>query len=184
LFGTFIQQQFKIQTMSDPFISEIKIMSFSFAPHGWALCNGQTLPINQNQALFALLGTTYGGNGQTTFLLPNLQGRTPVHMGAGITLGQQAGEQNHTLAITEIPTHTHDFRAVTPGTANTNNPNNALLSNTTPAQLYVSTPNAPATTLRPQAISTVGGSQGHNNMQPYLTLSFCIALQGIFPSQN
>jgi microcystin-dependent protein len=172
--------------MSEPYIAEIRIVSFNFAPKFWARCDGQSMPINQNQALFSLLGTTYGGNGQTTFNLPNLKTRTPIHRGNGFTQGQAGGEQIHTLSVPEIPAHTHTFTAATPSNSstNTNNPSGGLLSNTAPAQLYNSTPNAPLTSLIPQSISSIGGSQAHGNMQPYLTLTFCIALVGIFPSQN
>jgi microcystin-dependent protein len=168
--------------MSDPFLSEIKIMSFVFAPKGWALCNGQFMPINQNQALFSLLGTTFGGNGQTTFALPDLRARAPIHVGSGHTLGERGGEQAHTLSIAETPTHTHGFNA-NGNPATTNTPGPALtLAASTAANLYHGPTNL--TAMAPNAVSTIGGSQAHLNMQPFLTLSFCIALQGIFPSQN
>jgi microcystin-dependent protein len=168
--------------MAEPFLSEIRIMSFSFAPKGWALCNGQLLPINQNQALFSLLGTTYGGDGRVNFALPNLQGRTPIHMGSSHTLGEMGGEQGHTLSISEIPTHTHTANA-TSAAATAGNPSSAsVLSKSAGANLYASASNL--TALDPQAIANVGGSQVHLNMQPFLVLNFCIALQGIFPSQN
>jgi microcystin-dependent protein len=165
--------------MSEPFLSEIRIMSFVFAPKGWALCNGQLLPINQNQALFSLLGTTYGGDGRVNFALPDLRGRTPIHEGSGHTLGEKAGEQAHTLSIAELPTHTH---AVTGSSANgaTVLPTDGLLA--AAAGLYGSP--SQLTSLNPATITNVGGSQAHLNMQPFLTLSFCIALQGIFPSPN
>jgi microcystin-dependent protein len=169
--------------MSEPFLSEIKIMSFGFPPKGWALCDGQLLPINQNQALFSLLGTTYGGDGRVNFGLPNLDGRTPMHMGNGHTLGERGGEQAHTLSISEIPTHVHTANASLETTNNLVDPpaNNILAS---PAvQLYSSTLTN-LTSLLPGTIANVGGSQAHLNMQPFLTLSFCIALQGIFPSQT
>ena len=167
--------------MAEPFLSEIRIMSFVFPPKGWALCNGQFLPINQNQALFSLLGTTYGGNGQTTFALPDLRGRTPIHMGAH-TLGERGGEQAHTLSISELPMHTHAQRAVN-GPATTNTPaSGVMLAKSTGANLYAADTNLEA--LSPAALSNTGGSQAHLNMQPFLTLSFCIALQGIFPSPN
>ena len=174
--------------MSEPFLSEIRIMSFSYAPRGWAMCNGQFLPINQNQALFSLLGTTYGGNGQTTFALPNLQGRAPIHFGNSHSLGEQGGEQAHTLTISEIPLHVHDFSSntcVASATANATvgPPTGNYWANN--GKATYSTGNGIANgVMSPQAVSSVGGSQPHTNMQPYLVLNFCIALQGIFPSQN
>jgi len=165
--------------MAEPFLSEIRIMSFVFPPQGWALCNGQFLPINQNQALFSLLGTTYGGNGQTTFALPDLRGRVPIHFGAGHTLGEKGGEQAHTLTQTEMPMHIHFLNGTTADT-DTNLAASNLLGTAT--DLYTSF--AAPVALNPASISNVGGSQAHQNMQPYLTLSFCIALIGIFPSQN
>jgi len=166
--------------MAEPFLSEIRIMSFVFAPKGWALSNGQLLPINQNQALFSLLGTTFGGDGRVNFALPDLRGRTPIHVGSGHTLGERGGEQAHTLSISELPTHTH----VLSGTSTNGNaliPAGNLLA-PTPSQMYHSADNLVA--FAPEAVSNVGGSQAHLNMQPFLTLSFCIALQGIFPSPN
>jgi microcystin-dependent protein len=161
--------------MAEPFLSEIRIMSFNFAPKGWAMCNGQLLPINQNQALFSLLGTTYGGDGRVNFGLPDLRGRVPIHMGKGFTLGEKGGEQAHTLSIAEIPTHQHLGTASTPS-------NTKILAQARGSFLY-----GPATGLQPMApneIGNVGGSQAHLNMEPFLTLTFCIALQGIFPSQT
>ena len=166
--------------MAEPFLSEIRIMSFVFAPKGWALCNGQLLPINQNQALFSLLGTTFGGDGRVNFGLPDLRGRTPIHVGAGHTLGERGGEQAHTLSVSEIPMHTHVANATTV-TATANQPaTNLLLAVSTPQSLYTSATNLQV--MSPTAVANVGGSQAHLNMQPFLTLSFCIALQGIFPS--
>ena len=165
--------------MAEPFLSEIRIMSFVFAPKGWALCNGQLLPINQNQGLFSLLGTTFGGDGRVNFALPNLQGRTPIHVGSGHTLGEQGGEQAHTLSIAELPTHTHVLQA-SGNNAGTNSPNGAVLANST--AVYHAPTNL--TSLSPSSVTNTGGSQAHLNMQPFLTLSFCIALQGIFPSPN
>jgi microcystin-dependent protein len=163
---------------------EIKIFSFNFAPKGWAMCNGQLLPINQNQPLFALLGTTYGGNGQTTFALPNLQGRTAMHMGQGHVMGERAGEESHTVTSSELPAHIHPATAdVASGHATTSNPNNTYPTNTAPTQMY-SHGSANMTTMYPQMVSNVGGSQPHENRQPFLALNFCIALQGVFPSQN
>lgn len=166
--------------MSEPFLSEIKIMSFNFPPKGWALCNGQFLPINQNQALFALLGTTYGGNGQTTFALPNLRGRVPIHMGNGHTLGEAAGSTSVTVNIQQLPTHLHGLQASNVGTNTSTDPTSNYLG---PANNLYSAP-ASLMTINPATVSSVGGSQPHNNMMPYLTLNFCIALVGIFPSRN
>jgi microcystin-dependent protein len=164
--------------MAEPFLSEIRIMSFVFAPKGWALANGQLLPINQNQGLFSLLGTTFGGDGRVNFALPDLRGRTPIHVGSGHTLGEKGGEPAHTLSIAELPTHTHMLQG-TNATANPQPvPTNAYLAPT--ASLYAKP--AALTSLFPAAVTNVGGSQAHLNMQPFLTLSFCIALQGIFPS--
>ena len=165
--------------MADPFLAEIRIMSFEFAPQGWALCNGQLLPINQNQALFSLLGTTYGGDGQVNFALPDLRARVPVHEGNGHTLGERSGEQAHTLSISEMPTHTHLVQASpAPGTAV--NPANAVLA--AASNVYRQADNLAA--LNAASVTNVGGSQAHLNMQPFLALNFCIALQGIFPSSN
>lgn len=181
-------------SFSEPFLSEIRLFSFNFPPKGWAFCNGQFLPINQNQALFSLLGTTYGGNGQTTFALPNLQGRLAIHEGAGHTLGEAAGASAVTLTIQQLPAHTHALMArndVVAAAAGPRDPTGKLYAqaqvalqggNTAPVQLY-----GPPNNLTPmaaQAVSNVGGNQAHNNMMPYLVLNYCIALQGIFPSQN
>lgn len=168
--------------MAEPFLSEIRIMSFSFAPQGWAQCNGQLLPINQNQALFSLLGTTYGGNGQTNFALPDFRGRTPIHVGASHTLGERAGQETQTLTIQQLPQHVHAVAAI---------------NNVTADQQYASATTHWASggsfagfhqnsnaTMDPATILPVGGNQAHLNMQPFLTLNFCIALQGIFPSPN
>jgi microcystin-dependent protein len=168
--------------MAEPFLSEIRIMSVpsNWIPRGWALCNGQLLPINQNQALFSLLGTTFGGNGQTTFALPDLRGRAPLHVGANHTLGELGGEYNHTLSISETPQHTHSAAASTAATGGTASPNNNYLGG---GNNVYAAPNAgPLTTMRPDTITNVGGSQPHNNTQPYLVLHFMIALIGIFPS--
>jgi microcystin-dependent protein len=167
--------------VAEPFLGEIRLMSFVFAPKGWALCNGQLLPINQNQALFALLGTTYGGDGRVNFGLPDCHARTPIHMGSGHTLGERGGEQAHTLALSELPTHTHTLSGTSSDGSQTV-PAGALLARAAPANPYAA-PNQ----LGPMNVASVtnmGGSQAHQNMQPFLTLNFCIALQGIFPSQN
>jgi microcystin-dependent protein len=169
--------------MAEPFLSEIRIMSFVFAPKGWALCNGQLLPINQNQALFSLLGTTFGGDGRVNFALPDLRGRTPIHVGSGHTLGERGGEQAHTLSIAELPTHTH----VLMGANNVVNTSvdtpaaNTVLGTSAIDQYRIATT---LVAMDPSAVSNVGGSQAHLNMQPFLILNFCIALQGIFPSPN
>jgi microcystin-dependent protein len=168
--------------MAEPFLSEIRLMSFGFPPKGWALCDGQLLPINQNQALFSLLGTTYGGDGRVNFGLPDLRGRAPIHMGSGHTLGERGGEQAHTLSIAEIPTHVHTANASsTP--ANTNTPGIAIgLATSALSQLYGPPANLQA--MAANALTNTGGSQAHLNMQPFLVINFSIALQGIFPSQT
>jgi microcystin-dependent protein len=167
--------------VAEPFLSEIRIMSFVFAPKGWALCNGQLLPINQNQALFSLLGTTFGGDGRVNFGLPDLRARVPIHVGSGHTLGERGGEQAHTLSIAELPTHTHVLNGSSAAAnASPPTPIGNLLGDSSPAQAY----GAPSALVAMSAasVTNVGGSQAHLNTQPFLTLSFCIALQGIFPS--
>lgn len=165
--------------MAEPFLSEIRIMSFEFAPKGWALCNGQLLPINQNQALFSLLGTTFGGDGRVNFALPDLRARVPIHVGSGHTLGERGGEQAHTLSIAELPTHTH-LEQASSNVGDAVNPSNAVLASA--SNVYRTADNL--TALGAASVTNVGGSQAHLNAQPFLTLSFCIALQGIFPSPN
>jgi len=167
--------------MGTPFLSEIKIISFNYPPKGWAFCDGQLLPINQNQALFSLMGTTYGGDGRVSFGLPNLQGRIPLHMGAGFTLGELAGEQSHTLTVSELPGHTHPANCNSnPGTQASPGGNFWAQDNNGNAPYSTSAGGA----LNAGAITSVGGSQAHLNLAPYLTVNFIIALQGIFPSQN
>jgi microcystin-dependent protein len=171
--------------MAEPFLSEIRIFSFSYAPQGWALCNGQLLPINQNQALFSLLGTTYGGDGRVNFALPDLRGRVPFHFdNSGFVLGQKAGEEAHTLTQSEMPAHLH---AIAPG----NNATNATATQGAPTgNFWANSGKSVYTTSQFNAsmgagtVSNVGGSQPHENRSPFLTLNFCIALQGIFPSRN
>jgi microcystin-dependent protein len=170
--------------MGTPYLSEIRLISFNFAPKGWALCDGQILPINQNQALFSLLGTTYGGNGQTTFALPNLQGRTILHTGADSSghfyaLGQSAGEVGVTLTPSQMPAHSHVAQGI------------LVQANSFPAagRTWAESPSNPYssnanTVMNPSSLAQVGGSHPHNNMPPYLTLNFIIALAGIFPSRN
>jgi microcystin-dependent protein len=165
--------------VSDPFLGEIRIVSWSFAPRGWAFCNGQLLPVSQNAPLFTLLGKTYGGDGQTTFSLPNLQGLTPIHMGNGFTIGQQGGEQAHTLTIDEAATHTHSAAG-----SSTSGDSPVPAGNYLGGADNFYAPLQNATTLPSATIASTGGSQPHNNMQPYLVLSFVIALQGIFPPQT
>ena len=166
--------------MAEPFLSEIRIMSFVFAPKGWALCNGQLLPIDQNQALFSLLGTTFGGDGRVNFGLPDLRARTPIHVGSGHTLGERGGEPAHTLSIAEIPQHVHVLNGTSVQATTSTPATNLMLAKSTPQNLYGAATNLQA--FSPAAVANVGGSQAHLNLQPFLTLSFCIALQGIFPS--
>ena len=168
--------------MPNPFLAEIMWYPFNWAPKGWAMCNGQLLPINQNQPLFALLGTTYGGNGQTTFALPDLKGRVPLHFEGSFTLGTKLGEESHTLTQAEMPAHNHSVMANTAAATSTLPLLNGRLANSTPQNLYgpFSGPQA----MDPGSILNVGGSQTHQNMQPYLVLNFIIALQVIVPSQN
>jgi len=154
-------------------------MSFGFAPRNWAMCNGQFLPINQNQALFSLLGTMYGGNGQTTFALPDLRGQTPIHFNTN-TLGSKGGQQAHTLSISEMPLHQHVLQASNTA-GNVANPSGSVLAQ---ASNVYSANQGNLVALNPASIPNVGGSQAHLNMQPFLTLTFCIALIGVFPSPN
>src|SRR5262249_2516880 len=171
--------------MADPFVAEIRIFPFNFAPKGWAFCDGQLMPLSQNTALFSLLGTTYGGNGKSNFALPDLQGRAPMHPGQGpglslYDLGQTGGSETVTLLESEIPSHSHTLRASL---------DDADLAIPTPTRtlakasgnLYGPTPNV---AMAPAALAPAGGDAPHNNLQPYLTLSFCIALQGVFPPRG
>ncbi|HMH42747.1 MAG TPA: tail fiber protein [Pyrinomonadaceae bacterium] len=166
--------------MSTPFMGEIKIVSFNFAPKGWAQCNGQFLPINQNQALFSLLGTQFGGNGQTTFALPDFRSRIPIHMGSGFIIGQNGGQESHTVTQAEMPAHTHLLQANKLG-ADVNVLSGNLFGQVS-GGIYGNPSNL--TTILPSTITNIGGSQPHENRQPFLVLCFVIALQGIFPSQN
>ena len=170
--------------MSEPFLAEIKIVSFNFPPKGWALCNGQLLPINQNQALFSLLGTTYGGDGRVNFALPNLRGKVPIHISNPHVLGETAGQTAVTITAQQLPTHVHAMQATTAQAAA--NSNSAAPARMLAQSNFSSAWGSPANlqSFSPSAITNVGGSQPHNNMMPYLVLNFIIALQGIFPSRN
>ncbi len=169
--------------MSTPFLSELKMVSFGFAPKGWTMCNGQLLPINQNQALFSLLGTTYGGNGQTTFGLPDLRGRVPMHSGSGHTLGERGGVESTTLLITQLPQHNHLISAATVAEDATK-PSGNLMATTSGNLTIYTTKHTIGVAMDPAIMPNMGGSQPHENRQPFLTLNWVIALQGIFPSQN
>jgi microcystin-dependent protein len=166
--------------MSDPYIGEIKVISFTYPPRGWAFCNGQLLPINQNQALFSILGTMYGGNGQTNFALPNMQGRIPLHQSPGYSVGQAAGETAHTVTINEMPAHLHPAVAQSAPSNPGVSPAGAIWAQAS-AAAYAPAPNI---TMNPAAVQNSGGSQPHENQAPYLVLNFVIALVGIFPSRN
>jgi microcystin-dependent protein len=165
----------------DPYLAEIRVVSFNFAPKGWALCNGQILPITQNQALFALLGTTYGGDGMTTFALPNLEGSVPVHTGTAFPQGQSGGEATHLLTTAELPSHSHGV-SVASGTGTAVSPANNYWAGVKNANPYSTA--APTTTLNPATVGASGLGQAHDNMPPGLVLNYIIALQGIFPSRN
>ena len=168
--------------MSEPFLAEIKLVGFNFAPRGWALCDGQILPINQDQSLFSLLGTTYGGDGRTSFALPDLRGRVPVHPETGnLSLGQKTGTEAHALLEREMPQHTHPARAsASPGDSNM--PARRLLA-AEPGGAYMQNP-ASTIGLRSGIVGVTGGNAEHNNMMPFGVLNFVIALQGLFPSRN
>jgi microcystin-dependent protein len=174
--------------VADPFVAEIRIFPFNFAPKGWAFCNGQLLPISQNTALFSLLGTTYGGDGKSTFALPDMQGNAPMHPGQGPglslhDLGETGGSETVTLLESEMPAHGHSVSgAVAPSTLNA--PSNARgLARSVGGTVY-QTSNAGLVQMSPQALTPSGGDLPHNNLQPYLTLNFCIALQGVFPPRT
>ena len=168
--------------MSEPFIGELKCVAFNFPPKGWTLANGQLLPINQNQALFSLFGTTYGGDGRQTFGLPDLRGRIALHRGEGITQGEKAGEYFHTVIMGEMPAHTHFLSAIN-ANANNNAPNGNYLANTT-GNLTIYGPASSLVAMAPSIVPNIGGSQPHENRSPYLVMNWIVALQGIFPSQT
>ncbi|MEM7302674.1 MAG: tail fiber protein [Pseudomonadota bacterium] len=173
--------------MSEPFLAEIRMMGFGFAPRGWAMCDGQTLPINQNQSLYSLLGTTYGGDGRTNFNLPDLRGRVPIHTGndgtGGVTWqeGQLGGEETHTLSVPEMPAHTHTLEGSSQD-GNSINTNGTVLAREVGNPYSAS--NANLVDLRTGTISNAGGGQAHENMQPFLAVNYCIAIRGLFPSRN
>ena len=175
--------------MSEPFLAEVRIVGFNFAPRGWAFCDGQILPINQNQSLYSLLGTTYGGDGRTSFALPDMRGRTSIHVGSSNgqdhRQGQKSGEETHTLSAAEMPQHTHTAQASS-STADTNVSAAHVVANSAPNVMYLPLTSPPPSlgVMGSGMIANVGGSQAHNNMQPYLAVNFCIALQGLFPSRN
>ena len=163
--------------MSEPFLGELRLFGFGFAPRRWALCNGAPLAIAQNQALFSLLGTTYGGNGQTTFALPDLRGRTPIHVGEGVVQGQVLGKEFHTVTVNELPEHVHVMHASAA-------PADQALPATLAAGANLYRDGSPTVALHPQTVGSRGGGQPHENRQPFLVLNWCIALAGVFPSQN
>lgn len=170
--------------MSEPFLAEVRMVGFNFAPRGWAFCDGQILPINQNQSLYSLLGTTYGGDGRTSFALPDLRGRTPIHVGSSNgthhALGQNSGEETHTLAANEMPNHTHTPKGST-AQVNANDATDRVVGGNVglPYNSFGTSQN-----MASGMVLNVGGGQAHDNMQPYLALNFCIALQGLFPSRD
>ncbi len=174
--------------MSEPFLAEVRMVGFNFAPRGWAFCDGQILPISQNQALYSLLGTTYGGDGRTSFALPDLRGRTPIHVGSSNgtshLLGQKGGAETHTLGMTEMPRHDHVLQA---SSQNGDSPIAAgnILAASPAADIYAQNAQAAnIVTMNAADVTNAGGGQAHDNMQPFLTVSFCIALQGLYPSRN
>ena len=168
--------------MSEPFLAEIRIVGFNFAPKGWAFCDGQILPINQNQSLFSLLGTVYGGDGRTSFALPELRGRTPIHVGSSNRQGQKSGVETVTLSAAQMPNHTHAPQGSTT-TVDSNDPTGRVVGGND-GKPYHSFSAATATNMASDMIANAGGGQSHDDMQPYLVLNFCIALQGSFPSRN
>lgn len=167
--------------MSEPFLAEIRMVGFNFAPRGWAFCDGQIMPINQNQSLYSLLGTTYGGDGRSSFALPELRGRTPIHQGDGHALGNKGGAQTVTLTKEQIAAHTHQARASSANGNNITATNNILAAAADGYRAYESGTNS---AMKPNTLTNDGGGQSHDNMQPYLAINFCIALQGLFPSRN
>ncbi len=167
--------------MSEPFLAEVRMVGFNFPPRGWAYCDGQILPINQNQSLYSLLGTTYGGDGRTSFALPDMRGRTPIHVGNGHTEGQKSGEETHTLSIPEMPNHDHAMNATNASDNLEDQPEGKVFAQASD-NLYASF--GTSVQLNNQSVANAGSGQAHNNMQPCLAIRFCIALQGLFPSRN
>lgn len=170
--------------MSEPFLAEVRMFGFNFAPRGWAFLDGQILPINQNQSLYSLLGTTYGGDGRTSFALPDLRGRTPMHTSDTHELAQKGGTETVTLTAAETPSHSHTVKASLDSGDSISPGGNVLASGANSDLAYHHPEAASATALRSGTVTNTGGGQAHNNMQPYTTVSFCIALQGLFPSRN
>ncbi len=175
--------------MSDYFVGQIQEFGFNFAPKNYATCDGQLMSISQNTALFSLLGTTYGGNGVTTFALPDLRGRVPIHQGQGPgltsrTIGEMSGEESHTLTSGEMPAHSHSLNSVSTAGSSRVSPNNFLGGESQNKTSFYSTAASPSATMNAQSIGISGGSQAHNNMEPYLVMNYCIALFGVFPSRN
>lgn len=175
--------------MADPFVAEIRIFPFNFAPRGWAWCDGQLLPLSQNTALFSLLGTTYGGNGKSNFALPDLQGRAPMHPGQGPglslhDLGETGGSETVTLLESEIPAHAHTLQGSTEDGIQGSLTAGATLANSVGGTLYQTSTNSNLVSMNPNALTPAGGDQLHNNLQPYLAFYFCIALQGVFPPRG
>lgn len=168
--------------MSDPYIGEIRMFGGTFAPAGWAFCSGQLMPISENDALFTLIGTTYGGDGQETFALPDLQGRVPIHQGNGFVLGQAAGVETVTLTTQQLPIHNHAWLGSQDQGGQTNPPSNVVASIPGGGSAYIQ--DSASVALNPQSLQPIGGSQPHENMQPFLVISFIISLFGIFPTQN
>lgn len=170
--------------MSEPFLAEIRMVGFSYAPRGWAFCDGQILPINQNQSLYSLIGTHYGGDGQTTYALPDLRGRTPIHKDFDNVLGDKGGVESVTLTEAQIPAHTHGARASSAGSNSGPASDNVLAAESAPDFPYGALDAANVTPLRSGTVSNSGGEQAHDNMQPYCAVNFCIAMQGLFPTRD
>ena len=170
--------------MSEPFLAEVRMVGFNFAPRGWAFCDGQIMPINQNQSLYSLLGTTYGGDGRTSFALPELRGRTPIHKGGSHTLGQKGGAEIHTLSGSEMAAHTHTAKASSSPGDQAVPTGRILADSTAPLLIYLDPVAATNQAIRGGTVTNTGGGQYHDNMQPYLTINFCIAIKGLFPSRN